>query len=310
MKKKRKIIIMLLTVCLCTACGLPDAKEESNSVENNIQNNEAQESIESNLNDSAAANTMESETNDKEAHISLIPKMVEGKDFGQTYCEVAYERAPEYAYSAEQWLASGKFDYPFDIYEDTGDMQWRELHARFYVPDEALEQAETYDILQAVKKYPLVSYYGHQEARCVLDAYLGRINMGLYLFTRDDFVTTLLDDYSKSHFLRNGIEKEVGQIQDKGIILEEVMLATDQVYIQMSDEMKKQTIEEVFEKLEERSSGDYYCYDNVSYFFSSICEQYTYSGSSMWYDYLSSEEFGGKYDEYINDYFCYRGKPY
>jgi hypothetical protein len=217
------------------------------------------------------------------------------KDFKKLY-QKYYEQSPDSAYSVEEWLANdGRLDFPFDLREDTSKLQMSEVFTRFYVPKEALERAATEDLLRVSKLWPMTKYYFYNFPSYYLDFLLTGFNATEELVGRLDLAEVVLDTYIEDEFMtvcsfddteqQTAYNKEC-YIRENGIVLEEVLLAGNEVFDQMDDEMRQQTLDAVREKMELRQSGKFLCHDSSSGFFAYIIELHDTTGS-RWYDYIA-----------------------
>lgn len=224
--------------------------------------------------------------------------------------QICYEACPEAAYSAAEWLsADGRLDFPFVLEEPVPNASRDEMFARFYIPEEALKQAETKDLLQLVKRYPrsgLTAFYLYNEPSHYLDYVTQTFNAVDEFYSRKDFAETLLQTYMAEEMLpaQSFADKEEQTAYDKernaganGIMLLEVMLAQDVVFEELDDGQRRQVLEEVIAKDRIRENDD--CYGGCSGFFAYIKELHDADGNK-WYDYIAESE--PEWAIYLNEY--------
>lgn len=208
-----------------------------------------------------------------------------------------YEACPEAAYPAEAWFsADGRLDFPFPVEEPDPDASRDAMFARFYIPDEALEKAETADLLQLVKCYPasgLTGYGLYNYPSYYLDFVMQTFNAVDELYGREDFPETLLQVYAAAEMLpeRSFDDKEEQAAYNRersadanGIMLLEIMLAQDTVFEGLDDEQRRQVINTVIVKDNIRENND--GYGRCAGFFAAVKELHEADGSK-WYDYIS-----------------------
>lgn len=229
--------------------------------------------------------------------------------------EKYYAECPEAAYSVADWLGpDGIIGFPFD-WRDTLEMSNPEREVIYYVPQEALDRATTEDLVELLVGYDhrsrfdiynFISYYW--------DYVLNNFNVAEELISRESLAEDVLKAYQKDNFL---IKSSFGDAakqkaydeqcydQFNKIGLEEIILATNLAFDQMDDEMRKATIEEALNKVEERLSGKFKCSYGLangedgfgempSGFFAYIVEMEESTGSK-WYRFM--QENG--YDELV-----------
>lgn len=224
--------------------------------------------------------------------------------------QICYEACPEAAYSAAEWLsADGRLDFPFVLEEPVPNASRDEMFARFYIPAEALKQAETKDLLQLVKRYPgsgLTAFYLYNEPSHYLDYVTQTFNAVDELYGRKDFAETLLQAYAAEEMLpaQSFDDKEEQTAYDKernaganGIMLLETMLAQDTVFEELDDGQRRQVLEEVIAKDRIRDEDE--CYGRCSGFFASVKELHE-AGESRWYDYIAESE--PEWTVYLDEY--------
>lgn len=224
--------------------------------------------------------------------------------------QLCYEACPEAAYPAEAWLsADGRLDFPFALEEPLPNASRDEMFARFYIPEDALQQAETTDLLRLVKLYPrsgLTAYYLYNYPSHYLDYVTQTFNAVDALYGRKDFAGTLLQVYTAEEMLpmHSFDDKEEQTAYDKernacanGIMLLEIMLAQDAVFEELSDGQRRQVLEAVLAKdtIRENDGG----YGRCSGFFASVKELHE-AGGSKWYDYIA--ESGPEWTVYLDEY--------
>lgn len=224
--------------------------------------------------------------------------------------QICYEACPEAAYPAEAWLsADGKLDFPFALEEPVPNASRDEMFARFYIPGEALKQAETKDLLRLVKLYPssgLTAFSLYNYPSHYLDFVTQTFNAVDELYGRKDFAKMLLQVYAAEEMLpaQSFDDKEEQAAYERernacanGIMLLETMLAQDVVFEELDDGQRRQVLEEVTAKDGIRENDDRY--GRCSGFFASVMEQHE-AGGSKWYDYI--EESGAEWEAYLDKY--------
>lgn len=214
----------------------------------------------------------------------------------RTY-QMYYEQSPEAAYSADEWLASGQLQYPFDLQEDTSQMQTAEMFARFYVPQEALTQAKTEELVYLCAMWPMTIYSFYNYPSHYLEFLTDNFNAADNLTKREDLAEVVLDLYEKENFLQditfaNREEqmeyKQEAYVCERRIVLEEILLASNSSFEQMDEEMRERTLVAVLEKIKSRESGEVIGGYTTSGFLAYICEQHA-DGNSEWYNYIMTK---------------------
>lgn len=220
----------------------------------------------------------------------------QNEDLPKLY-EKYYEESPHVVYSADEWLKDdGRLDFPFDLDEDTSQMQWSESFSRFYIPKEALEAARTEDLLEVIKLWPYAKYFLYNYPSYYLEYLCTGFNATDELLTRLDLAEILLSTYIEDEFMpENTFDNNNKQMayndecstRENGIVLCEILLATDMVFEQMDDDMRHSTLNAVIDKIGMRDSEEY-PYLKLSArsgFFAHVIELRDSTGSK-WYDYI------------------------
>lgn len=224
--------------------------------------------------------------------------------------QICYEACPDAAYPAEAWFsADGKLDFPFVLEEPLPNASRDEMFARFYIPGDALKQAETTDLLRLVKLYPgsgLTAFSLYNYPSYYLDFVMQTFNAVDELYGRKDFAETLLQVYAEEEMLsaRSFDDKEEQAAYEKersacanGVMLLEIMLAQDAVFENLEDGQRRQVLEAVIAKDKIRKNDERY--GRCSGFFASVMELHE-AGESKWYDYIA--ESGTEWTVYLDEY--------
>lgn len=142
--------------------------------------------------------------------------------------------------------------------------------------------------------YNFPSYY--------YDSLLNKLDAFTEFLDCEDYATVTLSSYKKADFYENIGQQDQSDedwesykaeaIQrDNAIAFDEILLANEDTFGILSDEEKIDVLSEVKEKLDFRSSGNYFTTYNSPFLFY-VQEQNT-AGKSKWYDYImdSGEEY-------------------
>lgn len=228
-------------------------------------------------------------------------------DISRRTYQTAYEASPYAAYSAEEWLKSGRLEVPFEREELLNAQQMSERYAMGYIPQEALRQASTRDLARvAAFDYTWGTYNIYNQPSHYLKVAKDRFNAFDALFGREDMVEAVLAEYAAAGFYRNNSEteqyKKEAFRQENGLVTLEMILATDEAFDKMNGQ-QDEVVAAVKQKMEQRASGLYYAETQADGFFAYIREHRYLE--SKWYDFLL-EEYAD--DEKVMDYLehaCY-----
>ena len=208
----------------------------------------------------------------------------------RTY-QTSYEASPYAAYSAGEWLKSGRLEVPFEREEVLNSQQMSERYAMYYIPLEALRQASTRDLARvAAFDYTWGTYNIYNQPSHYLKVAKDRFNAFDALFGREDMVEAVLAEYAAAGFYRNTSEteqyKKEAFRQENGLVTLEMILATDEAFDKMNGQ-QDEVVAAVKQKMEQRASGLYYAEKQTDGFFSYIREHRYLE--NKWYDYLLEE---------------------
>jgi uncharacterized protein YfeS len=210
------------------------------------------------------------------------------------------ENVADYKFDKDSWITSdGVIDYPFDqneiLYASIMD---EEKQAYYCIPQEALDLTSTKDLLELCCKYILLNgYIVYEQPGDFLTRIENDFNALCEVESRADFGETLLAVYQELEYMpENSLEDpkeqlaydEEALIRDGSIVLCEILLARDDVFSSMTDDLKSKTLEAVHEKQEQRNSGKYKLSYVQSSFYAYIAETEYEEGNSSWYIYLKS----------------------
>lgn len=213
---------------------------------------------------------------------------IQGTDAQSTMTGPTKAAQEEYdQYQSDRWFdENGTFRYPFDQREDVSGWQSDEIIGRYHVPADALERASTYDLLQVCKDFQLSNFTAYNLPSDFLRYETNVLNAVDELLTREDLVEILLEDYQEE--LYPSASGEIDLYAEQRIVFDELILADNEIFNQMTDEQRQYTLEAVFEKNQGRESGKYKS-TMVFAFGAYICEQQD-EGGSDWYEYIMSDK--------------------
>ncbi len=307
----RKIGIILLAagLTLASLVGCSSDAEQSPAAENKentsveSQQEETLTSEEESSSDEISKETIESSTQASETSTDETEDESEDEQTEEIDIEA------DSAYTWEEWLGEdGHLYYPFDQDEDTSDWQWSDVKARYVIPEQALENAQTIDLVTVCNDastsiYSPASLYN--DAAQMLYNFL-QFNAASELLERDDMARTVLEVYKDSDYVLtediseaegDGITAEEAVSVETAIVRMELFLASDEAFDQMTDEEKMDTLDAILEKYEHAQSGEYYV-SRKSAFASLVCELGNTDYGSEYYDYLWE---GSKWYDYIQE---------
>ena len=204
---------------------------------------------------------------------------------------ISYEASPYAAFSAEDWMKSGRLEVPFarDDVLNTDNMS--ERYAMWYIPEEAIAAASTKDLARvAAFNYTWGIFDIYDRPSFYLDIARDRFNAFDALFAREDMVAAVLAEYEASGFyLQSQVEeqnKRDAEWQENGVVTLEMLLATDEAFDKMNGKQGA-VLKAVLEKMELRKTGLFYAKERTDGFFSYI-KEHEFLGSK-WYAYLMRE---------------------
>lgn len=221
-----------------------------------------------------------------------------------------YEKSPYAAYSAEEWLKSGRLEVPF-AWEDVLKAQlMSERYAMYYIPQEALCQASTVDLARVAAFDYRFGAFGNYPSD-YLEIARSKFNAFDALFAREDMVKALLKVYEANGFYLASVattteKKKEASRQEEGIVMLEVLLATDEAFDKMNGQQEK-VLQAVKYKMDQRETGLYDCDKMLSGFFAYIKENAVLG--SKWYDYIMKNHADDKTLQYYLENVCYPGTP-
>lgn len=309
MKKRGTLSLLMLALTCVTGCsastagGTEASQESSLPLEQSAEDGssestaEAAESSEETVVSSEEADdTSPAETTTDEAVSGT--EDIFGLDGGRLYNK-RLEAFPDSVYSAGEWLSEdGHLSLPFDEdaeteHDDNHDFTF----GRYYIPKEALEAASTEDLLSICTDTFFATVVISFERLDDQVRYLAdNLNAVDAVFAREDFAEVLLQAYQEDTLAYKKPSSEEAADRAFAVITEELFLARNEVFDQMTDEMREETLSEVMKKLEQIESGEYdYWTFEVSCFFCYAGELYN-NGNGRWYEYL--EEYHPEYLEY------------
>jgi hypothetical protein len=221
------------------------------------------------------------------------------------------EENPQDVYSAEEWMAKGYLDFPFDPFDLTIDPF--PSSAKYYIPEEALKQADTADLLR-IMLYTPYSVYIFNEPSHYLPSMQYNYNVTEELLNREDFAEVLLEVYENYEFMpwhkvENGSQSHYDikmSAHNTAVGSMEAMLGYNITFEDMSDEMRQRTVEAVAEKAEITQDCRSGCTDDQPYidgeilysyqppfndtpFFARIKELQKSDVGSRWHEYLNGD---------------------
>jgi hypothetical protein len=244
-------------------------------------------------------------------------------------------------HSAKEWLSKGYLDYPFSLndysYRDQEDYKEAYESVRFYIPQEALEQAATEDLVQLVGRMPKYPPNAYDFPSYYIETISSWFNAVDEMRTREDFAKVLLESYIKSEFMQmRSFEDSKQQFEynvetstrEREILSKEIFLACNSTFDRMDDEMRRRTIEAVMEKVEIRQKEEFKYINSVSGFFAYVNELQNFEHEerisqddetieyrtippvgSKWYDYIAQTLQDDEIIEYIDSFWNGRYLP-
>lgn len=293
MKKRGTLLFLLSLICAAgcsadTTGGTQGSQETSASIaehssESTAENVEsAAETTVSPVNDTTPAETKTDQNTEETVDIF-------GLDGNRLY-NTRIEAFPDCVYSAEEWLSDdGSLKLPFDEKEKTEhDDNLDFKFGRYYIPEEAIKAASTEDLLGICTDTCFA-----KEVICFdrfdlqVQSLANKLNAVDAVFARDDFAEVLLQAYQEDTLApAEAAYNEETNASACAVITEELFLARNEVFDQMTDEMREKTLSEVMKKQELIESGEYdYSIYNSSCF---LCyaEELHNAGDGRWYEYL------------------------
>ncbi len=215
----------------------------------------------------------------------------------KTY-QVGAEAAPHAVYEWAAWIDEDKaLHFPEDFEEHyAGYDSMDEWYACYYIPKEALEIATTISLLDVATDCPFYSPWMYNFPSEYIECSSQLFNAADELWNREEIAEEILELYEQEKFMENcsydqGNERDAYMeraihIQGR-IMTEEVLLATDKAFSEMTEEMRIRTLAAVEEKMEQRRSGDFVTNQGTSAFYFYISELHETTGSE-WYDYIET----------------------
>ncbi len=231
-------------------------------------------------------------------------------DIANRMYQSEYEKSPYAAYSAEEWLKSGRLEVPF-VWEDALNAQlMSERYAMYYIPQEALCQATTVDLARVAAFDYRFGAFGNYPSD-YLEIARSEFNAFDALFAREDMVEALLKVYEANGFYLTSVAtttetKKEASRQEEGIVMLEILLATDEAFDKMNGQQEK-VLQAVRYKMKQRETGLYDCDKMLSGFFAYIKENAVLG--SRWYDYIMKNHADDKTLQYYLENVCYPGTP-
>ncbi len=228
------------------------------------------------------------------------------------------EEYPQLIHPAKEWLSKGYLDYPFNLndysYRDHEDYNKAYESVRFYIPQEALEQAATEDLVRLVGHMPKYPPNAYEFPSYYIENISSWFNAVDEMRTREDFPKVLLESYIKSEFMpvrsfedsKQQFDYDVeAYAREREILSKEIFLACNSTFNRMDDEMRRRTLEAVMEKIEIRQREEFKYINSVSGFFAYVNELQNYghdehiSRDDGTMEYISSPPVGSKWYDYI-----------
>lgn len=320
MKKRNTLSLLLLSLACVTGCSastpggtetFQETNEPSEQSAEDVSSESTAESIESSEESAVSTeetedteDTSSAETTTNEAAASMGD--IFGLD-GERLYNTRVELCPDCVYSAGEWLSEdGHLVLPFDENAKTehdDDLDYK--FGRYYIPEEALKAASTEDLLSiCTDTYFAMEVIAFERLDYQVTNLASNLNAVDAVFAREDFAKALLQAYQEDTLdpQEAGMQKEYKNTY--AVITEELFLARNEVFDQMTDEMREETLSEVMKKLELIESGEYYYFSyGGSCFFYYVKDLYD-DGNGKWYEYL--EEHHPEYLEYCEHSVNYR----
>lgn len=282
----------LLLLCICLLlCGCSQIMDDDTQKTNQ---KEVQEEI-----DEHAKNV--ENTDNAEFEETIIE---ESRSY-QLFCT----EAPDYVYSAEKWIQGDVLHYPDDI-EKRVNLQWNETMASYYVPTEAIEKASTISVLEVVASWPFSSYIFYNYPSDYIAYTRDMFNAADELWKRDNLAEIVLERYEQETFMpicpyedkeREEEYKKEAYGVDRRIVLEELILASNEVFEQMDDEMRARTLKAVEEKISYRLDESYITSYSSSGFYAYVSEL-NKNGDSKWFTYIKENQEDSALIEKLSDF--------
>lgn len=284
--KKKHIIFLCLAFILGLSFG-GCRKNEENVAQENTGNTESTEN---------AGNTENTESTENAENAG------NSDTAGRSY-QIFYEEAPDMVYDAKEWITGDVLHYPEGIAERT-DLQRNQRFASYYVPAQALKQASTASLIKVTAAWPFASYPLYDRPSYYIDFVREMFNAGDELWKREDLAETVLEKYEKESFLATCPFTDSAQAKtyteeayetDARIVLEELLLASNETFEQMDEDGKERTLKAVEEKEKKRGDENYitgtawtnfYIGSTTSSAFYNYILELHENGGSKWYDYI------------------------
>lgn len=315
MKKRDALSLFLVSLICTTGCsasitGGTEASQEPGASLEQSADDESSESTAETIESAETTSVFLKETDDDTGPDETEKAVAGTEDIfggdGQRLYNVRIERAPDCVYSAEEWLSDdGRLLLPFDENEATehdGDLDFS--FGRYYIPAEAIEAASTGDLLsictdtffaQAVVCFDKLDF----QVQYLAD----NLNAVDAVFARADFAEVLLGAYQEDTLVLQTADSDEANVRACAVITEELFLARNEVFEQMTDELREKTLSEVMKKQELIESGEYdYSIYGSSCFFYYMEDLYN-NGNGKWHEYIEKNhpeylkycEYGGGY---------------
>lgn len=216
-------------------------------------------------------------------------------DTSQRGYQQYYESFSYAAYPAEEWMKTGRLIVPFTKEDSAAKEHIGECFAMYYIPEEAMSAASTADILRVACEWPYTKYdlynYPSYYLRFIIDKFNGMDE----LFRRQDFAVALLKEYEAVGFYvtsgrtpGTSLEeyKKQADVKENAIVFMEILLATNEVYDQLTHNERVMVLDAVSEKMTMRKSGICLADERVSGFYAYVKENSLLG--NKWYDFIMS----------------------
>ena len=291
----RKILLVCICLLLCGCGQVVDDTQETNQ-------NEGQEEIEEQANNEENTDSVEFD------EIIVDEAVIEETKSYQLFCS----EAPDYVYSAEAWITGDVLHYPDDI-EQRGSLQWNETMAGYYVPTEAIEKASTISMLDVVASWTFSTYNLYNAPSDYITYTRDMFNAADELWKRDNLAEAVLERYEQETFMPAcsfAVQKQEEEYKkeaygvDRRIILEELILASNEVFEQMDDEMRERTLKAVEEKYSYRLDESYITSYSSSGFYAYVSEL-NKNGESKWFAYIKERQEDSALIEKLSDFYSW-----
>lgn len=213
------------------------------------------------------------------------------------------ENNSDLMYTAEEWMSTGKLVLPFDpeVYEAGAD----DLYARNLIPEEALEQATTMDLAIVMRDQQYMTILGYESTAHFLFTLRNTLNGTDELLGREDMAQCMLELYREDSQLlladyEEGVDDLAFCVLREKVALEEIFLADNRAYAQLSDAEKTEVLsiaKEVHATRLDNIDNEVYTTEMLRYkdvpspFYLYIYEQDHEDGVSAWMGYLTEIDY-------------------